>query len=116
MHGTHGYITADIEARQVEVRSFWGDDTKPRTIQLPDEGGGHGGGDDNVMTSLSRAIRENDPSLVLAGTEESLKTHVVAFAAEVARRENRIVEIAEFVAEGAGTRFARHSRRDGNPQ
>ena len=60
-----------------------------------------------MMDCLSLAIRENDPSLVLAGTEESLRTHVVAFAAEAARRERRVFEIADFVE---GRLLRSHSR------
>ena len=96
VHGTKGYITADIEARRVTLQTF-STDPKSTTIHLPEEGGGHGGGDDNVLRSLVNAIREKDPSLVLTGTEESLRTHVVAFAAETSRRENRVVDIEEFL-------------------
>ena len=98
VHGTHGFISADVDARKIEIRSFWGADTKPRTIDVPIEDGSHGGGDDSVMRCLARAIRENDPSLVLTGTEESLRTHVLAFAAKTARREHRVVEVGPFMA------------------
>jgi hypothetical protein len=50
-----------------------------------------------VFTSLVQAIREHDPSVVLTGTEESLRTHAVAFAAEISRRERRTVELAELM-------------------
>ncbi len=96
VHGTHGYLTAHTETRKIEFCSF-SNGAKLHTIQVPEEGGGHVGGDDNVMHCLVRAINENDPSQVLTGTEESLKTHVVAFAAETARREKRVVEITELV-------------------
>jgi predicted dehydrogenase len=98
VHGSHGYIAADVEALKIEIRSFWGSDTNPRAIVLPKEDGEHGGGDDNAMRCLTRAIRENDASLVLTGTQESLRTHAVAFAAEAARHEKRVVDIADFVA------------------
>jgi predicted dehydrogenase len=100
VHGTHGFMAADIEKRTIEIQSFWSADPSKRTIDLPAEDGGHGGGDDNVMGCLTRAIREDDPSLIPTGTQESLRTHVVAFAAEAARRQKRVVQIAEFVAEG----------------
>jgi predicted dehydrogenase len=117
VHGTHGYLTADIEARKIEFLQF-NARAKPSAITIPPEGGGHGGGDDNVMHCLVRAIRENDSSLVLTGTEESLRTHVIAFAAEIARREKRVVELDELVRKSRIqiASWVRSHRREGTGQ
>lgn len=96
IHGTHGFLKADAESNQIEVLRFWGPNAGKQTIEVPSEEGGHGGGDDNVIQSLIRAIVHNDPSEVLTDTEKSLRTHTVTFAAETARRARRVVEIAEF--------------------
>jgi len=122
VHGTHGFIRADIEPNAIELHRFWGTGcsqepasdaenpyesvesvyNKPQCIEVPQVEGGHGGGDANVMRSLVQAIRTRDPRLVLTGTAESLRTHAVAFAAELARRERRVVEISELLKTPSG--------------
>jgi len=97
IHGTHGYISAHIDQRKIELHRFWGPDAGSRSIEVPEEQGGHGGGDDNVISSLIRAIREEDSTAILTNTTESLRTHIIVFAAETARREHRVVEIGEFI-------------------
>ncbi len=95
VHGSKGFITADVEKRRLEINRFWGPKPITELIEVPQEiEGTHDGCDDMIMASLVEAIRANDPSAVLTGTAESLRTHAVAFAAEIARRERRVVEIA----------------------
>jgi predicted dehydrogenase len=115
VHGTRGFIRADIEQDAIELHRFWGTARspesdaqdpygtaesvydKPQRIEVAKLEGGHGGGDANVMRCLVRAIRTRDPQAVLTGTAESLRTHAVTFAAELARRERRVVEISELL-------------------
>ena len=81
--------------------TFWGSSPGSEIIEIPPDGEGtHDGCDDQIMEALVRAVRENDPSLVLTGTAESLRTHTVTFAAELARREGRIVEVGELRRSG----------------
>jgi predicted dehydrogenase len=94
VHGSHGEIHANIDARTIRLRKFW-DPIEDDLITVPEETGGHGGGDDNVMGTLTEAIASNDPSKILTGTEESLKTHAATFAAEMSRREGRVVSMSE---------------------
>ena len=56
---------------------------------------GHGGGDYALMDAFVTALAENDPNRILSGPRESLETHLMVFAAEKARHENRVVEIME---------------------
>ncbi|HEX4123665.1 MAG TPA: Gfo/Idh/MocA family oxidoreductase [Tepidisphaeraceae bacterium] len=93
VHGTRGYLTADIERRRIDLHRFWGIAPSSQTIEFPPERGGHGGGDDQAMECLVTAIHQRDPASVLTGTAESLRTHTVVFAAERARRERRVVEV-----------------------
>ena len=96
VHGTHGFISADVEKRRIELHRTWGPTRGSEVIEVPAEvKGTHDGCDDLIMDSLVAASRANDPARVLTGTRESLRTHTVAFAAEIARRERRVVEIAE---------------------
>lgn len=97
VHGTRGFIVADVEKRRVELHRFWGPNAGSEVIDIPADGEGtHDGGDDQIIHALVWAIRENNPALVLTDSAESLRTHTVAFAAEKARREKRVVEVAEF--------------------
>ncbi|MGB2960483.1 MAG: Gfo/Idh/MocA family oxidoreductase [Bacteroidota bacterium] len=57
--------------------------------------GGHGGGDEGLVEDLVRAIQENDPSLLSTSLEESLESHLMAFAAERSRLERRTVDLGQ---------------------
>jgi predicted dehydrogenase len=59
---------------------------------------GHGGGDFGVMDHFTRAVAEGNPNIILSGPRETLETHLTVFAAEQARRENRIVAVEELLA------------------
>jgi hypothetical protein len=56
---------------------------------------GHGGGDYGLIQCFVAAVANRDPSGILSGPTESLETHLTAFAAERARRENRVVQVNE---------------------
>ena len=55
--------------------------------------GGHGGGDYGLMKSFVEAAATGNRSRILSGPEESLESHLMVFAAERARKENRVVEL-----------------------
>jgi predicted dehydrogenase len=55
--------------------------------------GGHGGGDYQLMDHFVRAIAENNQDIILSGPAESLETHRMVFAAEIARKEHRVVDL-----------------------
>jgi predicted dehydrogenase len=95
-HGTHGYIEADNENNTIDIRRF--SDNKHDHIVIPPQHGGLGGADHNIMVNLIQALRTNDPEHVLTTTAESLASHKIAFAAELSRREKRMVELAELEA------------------
>jgi predicted dehydrogenase len=54
---------------------------------------GHGGGDYELMRRFVAAVAQHDPSQILSGPTESLETHLTVFAAEQARREQRVVQV-----------------------
>ena len=56
---------------------------------------GHGGGDLGLMKAFVHAVRNDDRSRILSGPRESLETHLMVFAAERSRRENRVVPMEE---------------------
>jgi hypothetical protein len=66
----------------------------------PNEGGGHGGGDQGLSKAFVEAVASNDQSILGVTPEEILNSHLLVFAAEKARREERVIRFGEF-KEGA---------------
>lgn len=57
----------------------------------------HGGGDFNLLEAFVEAVLSGDARGIVSGADVSLETHALAFAAEAARRGNRIVEMRDFL-------------------
>jgi predicted dehydrogenase len=55
--------------------------------------GGHGGGDYGLMDRFIQAVSDQNKELILSGAEESLETHRMVFAAELSRKEHRVVDL-----------------------
>jgi predicted dehydrogenase len=93
--GTRGELYGD--GAVIDVYDF-GDDRTTRHVAGGDGAvgaeGGHGGGDDGVMAAFVAAVAAGDPALVPTSPAETLASHRVAFAAEAARREQRVVALA----------------------
>jgi len=109
-------MTAFTEARQRQTRVFGtrgeltGDgstilhfdflkDTRERFETEPHQHpvlGFHGGGDYGLMRAFVDAVASNDPRHILSGPSEILESHLMVFAAETSRRENRVVNMQEF--------------------
>ena len=91
--GTHGALYGD--GSRIEHHNFVTHETKIIDTEAPQAGilGGHGGGDLGLMESYISALSNNDPSQILSGPDESLETHLIVFAAEQARKENRITQV-----------------------
>lgn len=93
MHGTAGELRANVENNTIDLHRFA--DGHKHHIVIPAQSGGHGGADSNLIRQFATAVRENDPSLITTGTEASLASHRIVFAAEQSRRENRMVSLDE---------------------
>ncbi|MFO7167598.1 MAG: Gfo/Idh/MocA family oxidoreductase [Chloroflexota bacterium] len=65
-------------------------------VAIPPATSGHGGGDFGVVRSFVRALRGVEPPLTSA--RESLESHLLAFAAEEARLQGSVVDMADFRA------------------
>jgi predicted dehydrogenase len=89
--GTRGELEGDGE--RIWVHSFLTDRTELHETESAASAGlsGHGGGDYGVIDAFVRAVAHGDRSLILSGPEEALESHLMVFAAEQARRENRVV-------------------------
>ena len=91
--GTRGQIEGD--GQKIHITDFVTDQTTTVDTTAGDASisGGHGGGDYGLMATFIEAVANNDPSGLLSGPDETLESHLMVFAAEQARRENRVVEM-----------------------
>jgi len=102
LFGARGYIETD----SVKIKHF---DFVTEKETVVDTGvgegtataaAGHGGGDYGLMQAFVEAVATGDPRKVWSGPDEALTSHRLVFAAERARRENRVVALSEFTAPG----------------
>jgi len=94
--GSHGEITTDSQV--ITIDDFrTGERRIVDTAIGADDGaaGGHGGGDGALVTAFSAALRAGDPSLVPTTAEESLRSHLMVFAAERARRQGTVEAVPQ---------------------
>jgi predicted dehydrogenase len=93
LFGTRGEITGD--GGKIQIYDFLTEKTTVVDTATTDASilGGHGGGDYGLMDSFIRAVAENNPAAILSGPDQTLESHLMVFAAEKARRENRVVSV-----------------------
>ncbi len=91
VHGTEADVV--FEEGKIILRTFAAD--KDEEIDIPEEEGGHGGGDYRVVKNWLEAMVEDGPAQILTDVQESLRTHTIVFAAEKSRLEHRTVELSE---------------------
>ena len=87
--GTRGELSGNGEF--IDVYDFLTRETTRH--ELGEASGGHAGGDDGVMAGFVAAAAAGDPALVPTSPAETLESHRIAFAAEEARRERRVVDL-----------------------
>ncbi|GMX63728.1 hypothetical protein Elgi_32230 [Paenibacillus elgii] len=95
--GSHGQIRADMERNEIEVTSFVTREKELKEIirlEAPPEG--HGGGDEGIMQDFVRLVRQNGLEAGLTSASVSVESHLMAFAAEKSRLENRVIQIDDF--------------------
>lgn len=91
--GTKGELTGDD--RYVHIYDFLTDQTTTYDTEADDTSAlaGHGGGDFGVLDAFVHAVAEQDPAWILSGPEETRASHELVFAAELARKEERVVRV-----------------------
>jgi predicted dehydrogenase len=98
LFGTHGQLEC-LDGKCIVLQNFTDKveqeiafDKAPSGQRLQ----GHGGADFFLAQSFVRAILHNDRSLLLSGGADTLESHTVVFAAEQARRQSSVVNLATF--------------------
>lgn len=88
LFGTRGEIFGD--SRHIHVYDFLTEEHEVIDTQVISDGGigsGHGGGDFELMRAFVRALASGDPRHILSGSDASLESHLMVFAAEKARHD-----------------------------
>ncbi len=94
--GSRGEIYANSE--KIQIHQFLSGkteifDTTIDAPRIPDSLADHGGGDYTLIDTFVSAVAHNDPSLILSGPEETLETHLMTFAAERSRKEEKVIRL-----------------------
>jgi hypothetical protein len=99
LFGTHGELTWTGGDTLIHYDFLTHKSTVYDETDLSNAGimSGHGGADFFAMDSFIRALALNKPELIGTGPEDSLISHIIAFAAETARKENRVCKLSEFL-------------------
>lgn len=98
--GSHGEIQGD--GIKFEVFDFLRDtsrliDTSKAISGVNTVTEGHGGGDFGLISSFIEAIKTGDETKLLSGPDETLESHLMVFAAEQSRLEQRTVTMDEYL-------------------
>jgi len=93
--GSHGYLEGDEQ--KIRILNFATEQWTEYDVNklAGDITGGHGGGDQQLMNAFINALRSGNPNFIRTGPEVTLESHLIVFAAEKARRENRVVNLDE---------------------
>lgn len=90
--GSKGEIIGDDSINEIEYQVF--DSNTRKVINPKVVVGGHGGGDTGLMNEFVSLILEGGEGLATA--DKSVESHMIAFAAEEARVNNKIVDLKEY--------------------
>jgi len=93
--GTKGEISGHMEKNEIRISRF--SDSKERFQYPKILKGGHGGGDTGLMKSFVKNVDRNLTKDIMTSARISAESHMIAFAAEASRRQNRIIEMKNFV-------------------
>lgn len=97
--GSRGYLEGDehvIRILDYESDSWTEYDVNTLASDLT---GGHGGGDQRMMGAFLEMLAGKGENRITTGADVSLESHIMVFAAEKARKEARVVQMAELMPE-----------------
>lgn len=97
LHFTHGEIVGNMTTYTVS-------DFRKNTTQTfePERLGGHGGGDAGLIKTFVDAVRAGEQNILGADVEDVMHSHLMVFAAEMSRREGKVVHCQAFENEVKG--------------
>ena len=92
--GTLGELETDSET--IKIHHFLDDSKRIVDTNTLNDGSilsGHGGGDLAIISSFTQAVAERNPNYILSGTDETLESHLMVFAAEESRKQGKVVTL-----------------------
>ena len=93
INGDKAIAEASLSERRITITPRWGGEVT--TITLPAEDGGHGGADPELVDTFCKVLRGEEPSTSTA--EHGLLATALGQAAEMSRRQSRMVNLAEIL-------------------
>lgn len=99
--GTKAELTADMDHNTFEIFDFKTRQTENISVDaVADQTivGGHGGGDDGIMTAFCQMLNDEYKGKSICDIGESSDNHMIAFAAEKSRVEGRVVNMEEYAS------------------
>jgi len=98
--GTKGEIRGAMEKEEIEILDFLTGQKEVVLIPVDTiDRRGHGGGDFGMIHDIIKLIQKNVLNKIATSADVSVKSHLMAFAAEKARIENRVIKINEYIYE-----------------
>lgn len=100
LFGTKGELYAYAADTSISIFRFEDNETVTIPVAETDEGidGGHGGGDQGIIRELYDYLNDDYKGYCAADISRSVKNHLLGFAAEKARHENRIEDVDTYIA------------------
>ncbi|MHA1200014.1 MAG: Gfo/Idh/MocA family oxidoreductase, partial [Candidatus Heimdallarchaeaceae archaeon] len=91
--GTKGTIIGEFLQSGDKIYLYDSTSGKKKTIRKTGMSDGHGGGDEGIMKAFIQNVNSEDRSLILTDAQASLESHLMAFAADISRLEERVVKM-----------------------
>lgn len=98
--GTKGEIYGDMDNDTINLFDF---STRKHTVINPasikvdgSHAGGHGGGDKGIVNTLYKYLTDGYDGAWLSEIGISAENHIITFAAEASRLENRVIDVEDF--------------------
>lgn len=93
--GSMGFIEGDMT--QFTIYNFSSGESKKFETKALDvanyKNEGHGGGDWRLVANWIQAVAQQNPTLLTSTIDNSIESHVMGFAAELSRKESRVMDI-----------------------
>ncbi|MDU5144528.1 MAG: Gfo/Idh/MocA family oxidoreductase [Paenibacillus dendritiformis] len=95
--GTEGEIRGAMEKNEIELIRFDRNEPEPIFLGAPGGHAGHGGGDEGLIRDFIRLVANGGALQGLTSAENSVQSHMMAFAAEEARVTGKVVHLPEYL-------------------
>lgn len=95
LQGTKGEIKGHMEDNTIEITDFVSGHKKLIKLRASDTG--HGGGDEGIMKDFIKLVQQGSGQNSRSSAVVSVQSHLMAFAAETSRLENRVIQMPEYI-------------------